>query len=238
MEVGAEVFDGIGQKRDRGGGDGHADAVSEVFRVEAPQGADYARAGALAAGGDTVGVVDFRQPVAGDARSVQVGDDPVELLFRKDGVGRDVSGQAQVVDFGLAAGVGERCRERRPVAHRLAAVEIELEMIFAAPREFQRHVPRLAFPGGGVAVGAAQVAGGGEEKRDGDGFGLVGENGARRRFRPGIHDLQAAQEFDRLVSGTSAASVIPEFFRPSFPEIGEEIHDPGVADERGAAARR
>ena len=110
--------------------------------------------------------------------------------------------------------------------------------INAAPREFQRHVPRLAFPGGGVAVGAAQLAGGDEEKREGDGFGLVGENGVRRRFRPGIHDLQAAQEFDRLVSRTGAASVIPAFFHTSFPESGEEIRDRGVTDERGAVARR
>lgn len=50
-------------------------------------------------------VVDFRQSVAGDARYVQVGDDPAELLFGKDDAGRDKGGQAQAVGFGqLRAG--------------------------------------------------------------------------------------------------------------------------------------
>ncbi|MDR2451584.1 MAG: hypothetical protein LBE85_07425 [Candidatus Accumulibacter sp.] len=71
---------------------------------------------------------------------------------------------------------------------------------------------------------------GGASIPDGGGFRPVGEIGAGAAFSASVHDPQAAQEFERLI----VFPAIPASFRPPFPQIGEEIHHSGVADEGGA----
>ena len=241
-ELGAQELDGVREGRNVVRGHRQPDAVGELGRVEAAQRANHAVAGAFPVGGEPALVVNRRQSVAGHADASQMRYDPIDLLVAEHAIGGHRGAQLQFQLRRLRARVLERLRQDTPVHRRLAAsVVTHLEVrrlafggvggdeIDPAFGRLQRHELRLGVASGSVAVRAPQIARRGEKKRDRDRLRGAVAGGRRRSLRPGVHDIEPAQQTSKRTIGIGRRVENPLF------ELRDEVNHARIGDECRAA---